>query len=203
MSLDLALFRLINIAWGWEFLAPAMRVLSTFKYWIPLLLPLVLWMLLRDGRRGRVTLLLLLLVVPASDQLSSHLLKPMVARPRPCRSEAGIEGVRTHGVRCSRRGSFPSSHAANVGAVAVLMGLRYRRARIPAGLLAFLVGYSRIYLGVHYPSDVAAGWALGAVLAGMAERFRLTSFRGPPRLDVRGWISGRCKPAARRDTDTR
>jgi undecaprenyl-diphosphatase len=203
MSVDLALFRLINITWGWDALAPAMRFLSGFVYWIPLLVLLVLWMLFRDGRRGRITVLLLLFLIPATDQLSSHALKPLVARPRPCRAEAAIEGVRTHGARCSRRGSFPSSHAANVAAAATLLALRYRRARIPAGLIAFLVGYSRIYLGVHYPSDVAGGWLLGALLGGGAAGIPLTMRRCAPTLLTRGWSPRRRKPTACRNVDTR
>jgi undecaprenyl-diphosphatase len=201
MNVDIFLFRLINITWGWDVLAPAMKFFSVFKYWIPLLVPLVLWMVVRDGRRGRITVLLLMLLIPATDLISSRVLKPLVGRPRPCRVEAGIEGVRTHGARCSRRGSFPSSHAANAAAVATLLALRYRRARFLAILIAFLVGYSRVYLGVHYPSDVAGGWILGASLGGAAAAIPLTLRRSKPRLWARGWSPGRRKSAARRNTD--
>ena len=173
MTLDVALFRLLNIRLGWDGLAPFMKVMSTLEYFIPVLVALVAWMIFRDGWRGRTTVLALLLLIPAADQLSSHVLKPWVGRVRPCRPEAGIEGVRTHGVGCSSRGSFPSSHAANIGAAAFLLGWRYRRAWFVAALLAFLVGYSRVYLGVHYPFDVVGGWTLGAGLGlgavGMAE----------------------------------
>lgn len=170
MSLDVALFKMININWGWEWLAPFMRVMSTLDYFIPAMAILVLWMLIRDGRRGRWAVLTLILLVTAADQISSHVIKPAVGRPRPCREEAGIEGVRTHGVGCSSRGSFPSSHAANMGAVATLFAMLYRKSLIPALLIAFLVGYSRIYLGVHYPADVLAGWLLGAILGWLAAR---------------------------------
>ncbi len=203
VSVDLALFRLINIAWGWDALAPVMRFFSGFVYWLPLLVLLALWMLFRDGRRGRITVLLLLFLVPTTDQVSSHLLKPLVGRPRPCRVEAGIAGVRTHGARCSHRGSFPSSHAANVAAVAALLALRYRRARLPAGLIAFMVGYSRVYLGVHYPSDVAGGWLLGALLGGAAAGIPLTMRRCAPTLLARGWNPKHRRSAACRNVDTR
>ena len=164
MTLDVALFRLVNIRLGWDGLAPFMKLMSTLEYFIPVLVALVAWMILRDGRRGRTTVFALLLLIPATDQLSSHVLKPWVGRVRPCRAEAGIEGVKTHGVGCSSRGSFPSSHAANIGAAAFLLGWRYRRAWFVAALVAFLVGYSRVYLGVHYPFDVMGGWGVGAGL---------------------------------------
>ncbi len=176
MSLDLALFRLINIRWGTDALAPVMRAFSNPVYGIPLFLALVLWMLFRDGARGRAVVLVLLLLVPAADQLSSHVLKPLVHRPRPCRVEAGIAGVKNHGAHCSSRGSFPSSHAVNTAAVAVLLALIYRKWAVPAAFLVLAVGYSRVYLGVHYPSDILGGWlvggALGAGAAWLAARVR-------------------------------
>jgi undecaprenyl-diphosphatase len=164
MSLDTALFRVINITLGADALAPFMRAMSNPRVFLPLIVVVVAWMLWRDGLRGRATVLALVLLITASDQLSSHVLKPLVQRPRPCLPEAGIEGVRTHGARCSHRGSFPSSHAVNIAAAAMLLGWRYRRAAWLAALFAFLVGYSRVYLGVHYPLDVVGGWLLGAGL---------------------------------------
>jgi membrane-associated phospholipid phosphatase len=184
VNLDLALFRLINVTWGADVLAPVMKVLSNPVYWVPVMVAFVAWMLFRDGRHGRITVLVLLLLVPATDQVSSHLLKPLVHRPRPCRPEAAIADVETHGVHCSSKGSFPSSHAANIGGVALLLALRYRKWAIPAALLALGVGYSRVYLGVHYPSDVLAGWTLGAVAGWGAASLalRLDRWRAGPTL---------------------
>ncbi|MFW5741413.1 MAG: phosphatase PAP2 family protein [Myxococcota bacterium] len=68
--------------------------------------------------------------------------------------------------------AFPSGHsmgsAATYGAVAVIVAARYPRWRLPllalCAAIVAAVGVSRAYLGVHYPSDVLAGWALGATL---------------------------------------
>ena len=178
MSLDHALFRLINISWGLDALAPVMKVLSNPLYWLPVMVGLVAWMLLRDGRHGRITLLVLLLLVPATDQISSHLLKPLVHRPRPCRAEAAIAGVKNHGAHCSSSGSFPSSHAFNIAGLAVFLALRHRKWAVPAALIAIGVGYSRVYLGVHYPSDVLGGWAMGSAMGWGAARLAARLDRG-------------------------
>lgn len=192
--MDVALFRLINITWGWDTLEPFMQFMSDLRMFLPAIVVLVLWMVLRDGVRGRVTVLALICLIPLTDQISATVLKPIFERPRPCREEAGIEGVRVR-YRCSGRGSFPSSHATNIAGVALLLGWRYRRAAWLAALIAFLVGYSRIYLGVHYPGDVVGGWLLGLALgagviwlAGRGERWwhrrRPRGPDGPVSLDA-------------------
>jgi len=164
---DLWLFHAINNRGTWIVFDWSMPIISKLQYFVPILVLLLLWLAFRDGRRGRITIACLLVLVPVTDQVSSHVLKPAFSRPRPCRPEAGLDHVivRAH---CSGRGSFPSSHAANIGAVALLFALRYRKRRVAfiAALCAFLVGYSRVYLGVHYPSDVLGGWSLGGLLGG-------------------------------------
>jgi len=168
MTLDRALFHFINVTLGADWMAPFLRVMSDLQKFIPVIVLLVLWLLVRGGKRGRITVLVLPFLLLATDQTSSHLVKPLVGRPRPCRAEAGIPDVRTHGVGCSSRGSFPSSHAANIGATAVFLAGRVPAWGVPAAAIAFLVGYSRVYLGVHYPFDVLGGWALGGVLGWLA-----------------------------------
>ncbi|MEO6126679.1 MAG: phosphatase PAP2 family protein [Ilumatobacteraceae bacterium] len=61
--------------------------------------------------------------------------------------------------------SFPSDHATAVGAVAVGLLFAHRRWGLVACVLAVLMGFSRVYVGAHYPTDVVGGLALGAVVA--------------------------------------
>ena len=68
---------------------------------------------------------------------------------------------RPDGTRHRANSSFPSSHAANAAALALVLGLRWRRLGGVFGLLAALVGFSRIYLNRHFLSDVLFGMAIG------------------------------------------
>lgn len=124
------------------------------------LIPLVLvWLLLiwRGGREGRILALLLAIGLLVTDQISSHLIKPLVGRERPCFVVPGVEAILPQ----VRSRSFPSSHAANVFGAATLLwlgrGKRWALAFVPAALVAL----SRVYLGVHYPSDILAGALIG------------------------------------------
>ena len=73
--------------------------------------------------------------------------------------------VRPNGDHDRRNSAFPSSHAANAFAVAVILVRRWRRSAVPAFAVAALIAYSRMYLNKHWAVDVLAGSALGAMLA--------------------------------------
>jgi undecaprenyl-diphosphatase len=94
-----------------------------------------------------------------------------------------------HGAVCTDSFSFPSNHASNTFALAAFISYNYRRLAIPSFLAACLVGYSRIYLSTHYPTDVLAGAALGMLLGftlAMAARRLMRPSRAdePPRTDA-------------------
>ena len=124
-----------------------------------LLLPVTalaaLLLIVRRERHAAVVLLAFTL----SGRLLVELQKAWVARPRP-EAQLHLVGTQTW--------SFPSGHAANSTIVALALALllvrdpRHRLAALAAAaLLAVLVGLSRVMLGVHWPSDVLAGWAFG------------------------------------------
>jgi undecaprenyl-diphosphatase len=100
-----------------------------------------------------------IIAVAIIDPAIYRLIKPLVGRIRPCHEQA-LEWIRAVG-GCGGRYSFPSSHAANLFGIAVVVGTFYRRTRYYLFPLAILVAIGRVYLGVHYPSDVVAGAVFG------------------------------------------
>lgn len=66
--------------------------------------------------------------------------------------------------------SFPSDHATMAGAVAAGLFLLNKRLGLIAALAALLMAFARVYVGAHYPGDVLAGFALGAVVAALGQR---------------------------------
>jgi undecaprenyl-diphosphatase len=119
---------------------------------------------IRGGRRAWLLLAAGLLAVGLAD-LGANALKHLVQRVRPCHDVALLQVL----AGCTRSFSMPSNHAANIAAVAatVWLGWQSRRWSVAIWLLAAGVMLSRIYLGVHYPSDVLVGalWGTGVAAA--------------------------------------
>lgn len=136
--------------------------------WTPLLLVL-LYVIVKNSnfRQLLLTLLALCLCVLLADQISSGVIKPMIQRPRPTHDPMLVDMVRVYqGYRGGMYG-FVSSHAANAFAISTFLALLFRNFlwTIAVYVWAGLVCYSRIYLGVHYPGDIACGALLGMMVA--------------------------------------
>jgi undecaprenyl-diphosphatase len=117
--------------------------------------------MIKGGRRARTVCVLLVIVIACGDQLNSTVIKSLAVRLRPCFT---LEGVRML-VDCGPGNSFPSSHASNNFAAATILAYYYRRYAWGFYLFAGVVAFSRMYVGVHYPSDVLGGAIVGTVLS--------------------------------------
>jgi membrane-associated phospholipid phosphatase len=96
----------------------------------------------------------------AAEGLST-LLKGVFDRPRPSVVDPAVHPL----VAVPHNGSMPSTHAASAFAAALAVGFVHPRLRWPLVVLAALIAFSRVWLGVHYPTDVIAGAALGSAIA--------------------------------------
>jgi undecaprenyl-diphosphatase len=125
----------------------------------------VMWLALviKGGRTGRTIAVLLIPIILVSDQLSSSVIKSWVGRIRPCHTLSDVRLL----VPCGSGLSFPSSHAVNNFAAAILFSFYYRRWTWAFVTFASLVALSRPYVGVHYPADIIGGALLGTIIASL------------------------------------
>ncbi len=134
--------------------------------WIPAILVLLVWMWRKWGLRSLYVVAGIALCILLADQISSSLLKPLVARLRPTHSPEIADLIHTvNGYRGGRYG-FVSSHAANAATFVTFTALIFRNKiyTILLSLWAFFTAYSRVYLGVHYVGDVFCGALIGLLV---------------------------------------
>jgi undecaprenyl-diphosphatase len=177
-QLDQKLFLFIN-SFHTPFWDVIMHSLSGKLIWAPMYLAILIYLGSIYKRKSLVIILVIILAVTLSDQLSVQLFKNTVQRLRPCH-EPALEGM-VHLFRgeCGGLYGFVSSHASNSFNIAVLSLLLIRQRWYTIGIIiwASVIGYSRIYLGVHYPGDVICGSIVGAVIGWSCYRIYVAADR--------------------------
>jgi undecaprenyl-diphosphatase len=162
--LDQQLFFFLN-SLNSPFFDKVMYAISGKIIWVPLYLAILVYIGIKYKRRFLIIVLFIIIAATLADQ-TSVLIKNLVQRLRPCH-EPSFEGL-VHMVNgeCGGRFSFVSSHATNSFNVALvsLMFIKKRWFTVSIIIWAAVIGYSRIYLGVHYPGDVLCGSMLGALI---------------------------------------
>jgi undecaprenyl-diphosphatase len=177
-QLDTHLFLIINGLYS-PFFDNFMLLVSGKIIWIPLYAS-VLYVLIKNWKIEAIWLILaFILCIVISDQFASGFLKNTVKRLRPS-SVDELSGV-IHLVKGYLGGGkygFASSHASNSFGFAMLSALILRRKNYTIAIFswAIVVGYSRIYLGAHYPLDVLGGAAIGITAAYLC-KWLLLKFR--------------------------
>lgn len=180
--MDQKLLFLINREWTSPAADRVMALASSWGFWMPLAVILVLILLIRGGFKMRAFIVTALLVVAVNDGVVARTLKRAVDRPRPHQAMSDVRVVdlgkakvpllgvaKKLKIKMSRQAlddvdgrSFPSSHTMNLFSVAFVGACFFGwRAAWLFGIAA-LVGYSRIYVGSHWPSDVITSIFLAA-----------------------------------------
>lgn len=175
---DIQLFTFLNGLHS-PFWDEVMWVISARKPWIPFYIFLVVMMIMRlKWKKGLLAVVSIVLVITIADRFTSGFMKPHFKRPRPSH-ELVLKG-KVHVVKDGNgheyRGGaygFASSHSANAFGMAMFMFLLFRKHWRWMFAWAFVVAYSRIYLGVHYPGDILVGGLVGVVAAWFIHRLYL------------------------------
>lgn len=157
-TLDVALFRLINLSLSNPVLEATMPLFSGNVFFVPALVILAIGLVWKGGARGRLFVAMLILILSLGDALLINQLKDALGRARPFSDIPDVHLLAGRG----RHGSMPSSHTSTWFAAAFIAFVYYRRSWRFMLPVSCAVGFSRIYVGVHYPSDVLAGAILGA-----------------------------------------
>lgn len=143
------------------------QVSKTSSWMLMLIMLIVVLVRNRQGRSLVANIFAVILVIALADQVTSTIIKPMVCRLRPCNDPDIMFQLR---LLAGHHGgfSFPSSHAANAFGVMTLVSLilRDKVSTILLLLWSLIVCYSRMYLAVHFPSDILVGAVIGAMLGG-------------------------------------
>jgi len=142
-----------------DFLMPKITLLA--EYGIVFILTGIVLLLWKPRRASGAALLFAL---SCGLIIGNLLLKNLIARPRPCWLDSSVALL----VPMPHDYSFPSGHALHSAIAATVLLYYDRRIGIPAAVVAVLVAFSRLYLYVHYPTDVIAGAVLGIAIGLLA-----------------------------------
>lgn len=162
-QLDKQLFLLINSA-NSPFWDKLMYAISGKMIWIPLYLGILVYIWFRNKKKFPIIVLFIALAAVFADQSSVHFFKNVFHRLRPCHDPELSGLVHIVNGECGGLYGFVSSHASNSFNVALVSLMFIKKKWFTFGILcwAAVIGYSRIYLGVHFPGDVICGALLGS-----------------------------------------
>lgn len=167
IQIDKEIFLAINQGLSNPFFDWLLPILRNPFTWAPLYLFLIIFFIKHYGKLGLLIVACTLINFGMSDATSSHLVKKTVKRIRPCNDIEFKHDVNVR-VRCGSGFSFTSSHATNHFAMAffwiVLFRRRWKHTLWLCVLWATLIGFSQIYVGVHYPFDILCGALLGGTI---------------------------------------
>jgi membrane-associated phospholipid phosphatase len=167
-NLDYKIFSKVNGEWHNSFFDTVLPFLRQSYLWIPFYFFLAIFAPLNFKKHGWYWSAFFLLTAIISDYISSTIVKGTILRLRPCQDPAVMEHVRLLVSFCPGNSSFTSSHAVNHFAAAMFIFTTFKKATTKWWALlfvwAFVISYTQIYVGVHFPGDVIGGAILGLIV---------------------------------------
>jgi undecaprenyl-diphosphatase len=161
VNLDIYLFHLINYELANPVFNSFMPFVTDAENWLLVYVFLFLWLIIKGGKHGQIAAITLIVGVILTDQINSHLLKEIFQRIRPCHTFENINLL----VNCPSGWSFPSSHATNNFVAAGILTYFYPHYKIFYYSIAVIIAFSRVFIGVHYFSDILGGALVGFVIS--------------------------------------
>lgn len=161
---DTQLFIFLNSIFSCTLLNYFFIAITEPRFWIlPLIVAAALF-IKKEHNKAIIVIILAIVAAAISDPVSSQIFKPLIHRLRPCHPDFFVNGAHLlFGYRASL--SFPSSHSTNMFAIAFIFTMFYPSRWYWFFSFAALIGFSRIYVGMHYPGDVLGGAILGVIIA--------------------------------------
>ena len=144
-----------------------MWLFSGRAIWVPIGTLIIFTIVYKKSwKQWLLILIAITIVFTLCDQFSCHIMKPLFERPRPTRYPEIMEHVRTLYDYMGGRYGFVSGHATNSFGFATFSALLFKNKlyRIVIFLWAAIVSYSRVYLGVHFVSDIVGGMIFGIII---------------------------------------
>jgi undecaprenyl-diphosphatase len=158
-SIDLVVFYFFNHTLSSTFLDKLFTTITSVNNWYIAYVILLGICWKYGGKRGKLAVVVVIIMIIVTDQTGHRMLKEFFARQRPCNVLPDVNAP----LDCSGTYSFPSNHALNNFAAATLFSLLFPNFRVILFSVASLVAISRVYLGLHYPSDIIGGAILGII----------------------------------------
>ena len=156
-SIDLAIFYFFNHTLSAAFLDKFFSIITNVNNWYIAYVILLGISFSKGGIKGKIAVLGVLLLIVVTDQTGYRLLKELFERPRPCNSLSDV----LIPLGCTGSYSFPSNHALNNFAAAMFFYKLFPKLKWALFAGATIVAISRVYLGLHYPSDILGGAIIG------------------------------------------
>lgn len=177
LEIDKQAFIFVNNGLANSFFDTICPIIRKQEIWYPFYLLFVVFVIKNYKAESWKILLAIGLMIVVTDQFSANLVKHTFMRIRPC-AEPSLEGITRHLIASCNGYSFMSAHATNHFALAIFIPYFFKAQKWLLPLLlfwAFMICFSQVYVGVHYPLDVMAGAATG-ILFGIAFSRYVTKF---------------------------